>query len=127
MIYCIPLDEATEEFYASVARAAGLPIEQVLRDTLFKLAGELALEALRLTEGLVDRSNANAASDLGCAALHLGCAIQGAWLNVLINLSSLKDKEYADECCHKGEAMLAHAIPLAEECYEKVLKVIEKK
>ena len=36
MIYCIPLDEATEEFYA----------EQVLRDTLFKLAGELALEAL---------------------------------------------------------------------------------
>ena len=46
MIYCIPLDEATEEFYFSVARAAGLPIEQVLRDTLFKLAGELALEAL---------------------------------------------------------------------------------
>ena len=46
MIYCIPLDSATEEFYASVARAAGLPIEQVLRDTLFKLAGELALEAL---------------------------------------------------------------------------------
>ena len=52
---------------------------------------------------------------------------QSAWLNVLINLSSLKDKEYADECCHNGEAMLAHAIPLAEECYEKVLKVIEKK
>ena len=32
MIYCIPLDTATEEFYASVARAAGLPMEQVLRD-----------------------------------------------------------------------------------------------
>ena len=37
MIYCIPLDSATEEFYASVARAA---------DALFKLAGELSLEAL---------------------------------------------------------------------------------
>ena len=46
MIYCIPLDTATEEFYASVARAAGLPMEQVLRDALFKLAGELSLEAL---------------------------------------------------------------------------------
>ncbi len=46
MIYCIPLDSATEEFYASVARAAGLPMEQVLRDALFKLAGELSLEAL---------------------------------------------------------------------------------
>ena len=33
MIYCIPLDSATEEFYASVA-------------ALFKLAGELSLEAL---------------------------------------------------------------------------------
>ena len=64
---------------------------------------------------------------LGIAALTLKTAMQSAWLNVLINLSSLKDKEYADECCHKGEAMLAHAIPLAEECYEKVLKVIEKK
>ena len=42
MIYCIPLDTATEEFYASV----GLPMEQVLRDALFKLAGELSLEAL---------------------------------------------------------------------------------
>ena len=46
MIYCIPLDEATEEVFAAVGRAAGRPIEQVLRDTLFKLAGELALEAL---------------------------------------------------------------------------------
>ena len=56
---------------------------------------ELSLEALRLTEGLVDRSNANAASDLGCAALHLGCAIQGAWLNVLINLGSIRDVAFA--------------------------------
>lgn len=50
MIYCIPLDSATEEFYASVARAAGLPMEQVLRDALFKLAGELSLEALARAE-----------------------------------------------------------------------------
>lgn len=45
-IYCIPLDRETESFYRSVAHAVGLPIEQVLRDTLFKLAGELSLEAL---------------------------------------------------------------------------------
>ena len=59
MIYCIPLDTATEEFYASVARAAGLPMEQVLRDTLFKLAGELALEALaRRSRNQTGRSGA---------------------------------------------------------------------
>ena len=46
MIYCIPLDEATEEFYASVARAAGVGCEQGLRVWLFMRAGLLALEAL---------------------------------------------------------------------------------
>ena len=59
MIYCIPLDTATEEFYASVARAAGLPMEQVLRDALVKLAGELSLEALaRRSRNQTGRSGA---------------------------------------------------------------------
>ena len=88
---------------------------------------EVCLESIDLLTTLVGTTNPNVVSDLGIAALTLKTAMQSAWLNVLINLSSLKDKEYADECCHKGEAMLAHAIPLAEECYEKVLKVIEKK
>jgi len=34
-------------FYNRVAAAAGVSLEQVLSDTLFKLAGELSLEALR--------------------------------------------------------------------------------
>ena len=66
-------------------------------------------------------------SDLGIAALTLKTAMQSAWLNVLINLSSLKDKAFADECCKRGEEMLAHAIPLAEESYEKALRLITGK
>jgi hypothetical protein len=42
----IQIDPATENFYRRVAKAAGLPLERVLSDALFKLAGELALEAL---------------------------------------------------------------------------------
>lgn len=34
-------------FYSRVANSAGLPLEQVLADALFKLAGELSLEALQ--------------------------------------------------------------------------------
>ena len=34
-------------FYTRVAAAAGLPLERVIADALFKLAGELSLEALR--------------------------------------------------------------------------------
>ena len=62
-----------------------------------------------------------------CAGLTLKTAMESAWLNVLINLSSLKDKAFRDECCQKGEALLAHAVPIAQESYEKVIKVITEK
>lgn len=42
----IVLDTATLRFYERVAENAGLPVAQVLADALFKLAGELSLEAL---------------------------------------------------------------------------------
>lgn len=44
--FTIVLDPATARFYENVALAAGIPMEQVLSDALFKLAGELALEAI---------------------------------------------------------------------------------
>lgn len=34
-------------FYTRIAEAAGKSLEQVLSDALFKLAGELSLEALK--------------------------------------------------------------------------------
>ena len=37
-------------FYTQVAARAGKPLEQVLADTLFLLAGELSLEALQNQE-----------------------------------------------------------------------------
>lgn len=40
------LEPALVRFYTNVANSAGIPLEQVLRDALFKLAGELSLEAL---------------------------------------------------------------------------------
>ena len=39
-------------FYARIAATAGLPLEQVLSDALFKLAGELSLEALQAAGSL---------------------------------------------------------------------------
>lgn len=41
------LDPAVIFFYSRVAAAAGRTLEQVLSDALFKLAGELSLEALK--------------------------------------------------------------------------------
>ena len=42
----LALNPATVRFYRAVAQSAGLPLEQVLSDALFKLAGELSLQAL---------------------------------------------------------------------------------
>ena len=46
----ILLDEAAAEFYADIAHAVGKTVETVLSDALFKLAGELALQALARAE-----------------------------------------------------------------------------
>lgn len=43
----LTLEPAVALFYTRVALAAGVSLEQVLSDALFKLAGELSLEALQ--------------------------------------------------------------------------------
>ena len=48
-VYTLSLDPAAEQFYERVAQCAGVSVEQVLQDALFKLAGELSLEALART------------------------------------------------------------------------------
>ena len=42
----VPLEPAVFLFYSNIAQSAGKSIEQVLADTLFRLAGELSLQAL---------------------------------------------------------------------------------
>ena len=83
---------------------------------------ELAVETLELTASILGKSNDSAASDLGVSALSLRAAIQGAWLNVLINIGSLKNKELAEDYRAKGEALLAKALPLADQIYDTVVK-----
>lgn len=48
--YLVTLDDAAAVFYRRLAARLGLPVEPVLADALFKLAGELSLEALAKSE-----------------------------------------------------------------------------
>ncbi len=82
---------------------------------------ELAVETLELTAAILGKSNDSAASDLGVSALSLRAAIQGAWLNVLINIGSLKDQDLAADYRKKGEALLKRALPVADHIYETVV------
>ncbi len=85
---------------------------------------ECGLKVLELTRRLVGKSNNSAASDLGVAALTLKAALQGAWLNILINISGIKDQEFAAKYRGEGERILAQSLPLAEEIYQNVLRDI---
>jgi histone H3/H4 len=44
--FTVLLDEAAAGFYLRVAQGCGKSVETVLSETLFKLAGELSLQAL---------------------------------------------------------------------------------
>jgi len=82
---------------------------------------ECALRALEFTERALGRSNTNAASDLGVAALCLKTAVCGAWLNILINIGSIQDEVFVQKYRSGGEAILAKTLPLADQIYESVL------
>lgn len=86
---------------------------------------ELTLQVLQLVDQLPGKFNTNAASDLGVAALNLAAGIKGAWLNVLINLGSLKDEALAGDYRARGEKMVAQAQALADGVYEGILASLQ--
>ncbi len=114
------MPKATDEEKAARSAAIQKGLEGCTK-TPFEMM-ELAVEALELTASILGKSNDSAASDLGVSALSLRAAIQGAWLNVLINIGSLKNKELAEDYRKKGEALLAKALPLADQIYDTVVK-----
>ena len=86
---------------------------------------ELCAQAAQLAADFAENGfNDSSASDLGVAFLSLSAAIRGAWLNVLINISSIKDQAFADEYRAKGQALLDKTLPLCDAGYEKVLGMV---
>lgn len=81
----------------------------------------LCMKGLEITQEIVGKSNSNAASDLGVAALNLLAGLKGAYLNVKINLPSIKDEAIAAGF-EEAESMVAQAQKTAEKIYEEVLE-----
>ncbi|MDW7672213.1 MAG: cyclodeaminase/cyclohydrolase family protein [Bacillota bacterium] len=81
---------------------------------------EEAAKTLQVLEKAMGYSNPNAVSDLGVAALGLKAALQGAWLNVKINLGSIKDESFVMEYQAKGEKLLADNLKFADSLYKTV-------
>lgn len=67
------------------------------------------LEALAQAEVAAAKGNPNSVSDAGVAALMARAAVEGAWLNVKINLGGFPDEARAKAIREEGERLLRQA------------------
>lgn len=74
-----------------------------------------ALQGMELARALIGKSNTNAASDLGVAALNLKASLDGAWLNVSSNLKGIEDGQFTARYQGLGEELRSRCIPLFDE------------
>lgn len=115
--------------YSAVGAAYGLPrgsdeekaarsarIQQALKGATDVPLRTVALAAriVALCSDVVDGANTNAISDVGVGALSGRAALDGAALNVRINLALIKDEAFKAEATALLEQYLAEARPLAE-------------
>ena len=85
---------------------------------------ELSLDAAKMIERMPGKTNANAVSDLGVAVMMLEATVRSAWLNVLINLGYLKDKDRAAVYRRRGEQLLSDTLACTGAVYEQVLGML---
>lgn len=83
---------------------------------------ELALAAAELAQKAVGKTNPNTASDFGVGALSLKTAVQGAWLNILINVSGIDDHAFVSQYKGEGEKILNRVGSICDGVYEEVVK-----
>ncbi len=82
----------------------------------------LALETLRLCRPVVEFGNKSSISDAGVGTMNLDAAFRGARLNVLINLSGIKDSAFVAEKREAVDEMAAEMDSLVKEYLEIVTR-----
>lgn len=76
---------------------------------------QASMEVFPLVKAMASEGNPNSVSDAGVGALAARAAVHGAYLNVKINASGLKDKAVAQQLIDEAEAMYAKANELESE------------
>lgn len=129
------IDKDAEGFYP-LSKAYGLPTsteeeKKYKAETMekcLKVACEvpmnivrLCYESIKLHEELVDKGSKLAISDVGCGVQCLRAAILSAQLNVIINVNSMKDREYAEKIDKECNQLVEDGVKICDEVYKKVL------
>ena len=100
-------------------------IEQAtLRATMSPLnMMRLASAQLPMIEAMATEGNPNSVSDAGVGAICAFAAVEGGWLNVMINIGGLKDKEKAESLRSDANTILV----AARESKERIVKIVSEK
>lgn len=84
---------------------------------------QVSFSALEVLKAMAENGMKSSVSDIGVGAWCVRTAVEGAFLNVKINVSGLKDRAFADDLLQKGNALQQNTIRLVEE----ILKTVEEK
>lgn len=117
------VDEDTRAFNAimeAFALPKGQEEEKRIRTAAIQEATKMAIEVpfrvmeqahalLPVLEDMIREGNPNSVSDAGVGLLCARAAMRGAWMNVRINASGLKDKAWLDPFLQKGQKMMVEA------------------
>lgn len=129
------IDKDAEGFYP-LSKAYGLPTsteeeKKYKAETMekcLKVACEvpmnivrLCFDSIKLHEELVDKGSKLAISDVGCGVQCLRAAILSGQLNVIINVNSMSDREYAEKIETECNQLVKDGVRICDEVYEKVL------
>lgn len=132
------VDEDTRSFDL-IIEAFGLPKtsdeEKAIRSAAVQSATKYAvevplqtlkycLEALELTDAMVEHGNPNSITDAGVGALMLKACAGGALMNVKVNLKDLKDRGWADTTLKEAENIYNALAERVDACQAKVMAAI---
>ena len=134
------IEEDTEAFN-SVMDAMKLPTgteeeekakEQAIEEAT-KRATSVPFETLKLTEKLLDiaqviaeKGNKNSISDVGVAAITAKGAAESAYMNVVINLPGIRDKDFKEDVLKEAKEVLERVIDKSDSIKNSIMKYLEE-
>lgn len=94
------------------ARSAAIQAATVVAIEMPLAVLRLSLKSFPLLQAMIEKGNPNSVTDAGVGVLCARTAVYGAYMNVKVNISGIKDKSYSDRVMAESETILKEALAL---------------